>query len=143
MKTTIFIDFLQGLLEEKSSTSPLKNGTVCFYPSENSDKTYVGRMLIDLNNIMIGENTTLYQYLKENPSGSGFQLTVRQELFEFYNTALNNINSVWEKIDNLINQELDNYLDPFDSNNIPTTKTQYGNWEKINALAKKAGLTPL
>jgi len=55
VQATAFTDFVLGLLSPDTSKSPLGNGLVTFYPSENSDKTYVGRMLIDLKNLKIGE----------------------------------------------------------------------------------------
>jgi hypothetical protein len=47
----VFVDFLSGIVNEKSTKTPLTDGIVGFYPSENSDKTYVGRLLIDLKHI--------------------------------------------------------------------------------------------
>jgi hypothetical protein len=63
----IFIDFVSGLTSTETTKTPLSNGVVAFYPSENSDKTFIGRLLIDLKNVKIGESN-LYDLIKDNPS---------------------------------------------------------------------------
>jgi len=47
----VFIDYVHGLSNQGDTKTIYTDGLVGFYPSENSDKTYVGRLLIDLKNI--------------------------------------------------------------------------------------------
>lgn len=129
---TVFIDFLQGLLpSKKASTSPLGNGLVCFYPSENSDKTYVGRMVIDLNKIIVtlndGTQTDLYHLIQSDPSRiSEFLPTIRREFQTFYNKALENINQEWKKLGDYVGLQI-----------------SYNNWSSINVQAALEGKNPL
>lgn len=120
----IFVDFLQGITTVGSTKSPYTDGIVGFYPSENSDKTFIGRLLIDLKNVKIGESN-LYDLIKDNPSNiKEFWPVIQQELGDFYRKALYNINSEWARV----GQELG-------------INISYGHWEELNELAEQETLS--
>lgn len=124
--STIFIDFFQSLFGSPKNNSPLQNGITAFIPSENSDKTYIGRMLIDLSKIKIGDES-LFDILRGNITRiNDFLPTIQKELGEFYNKALENINAEWARVGKLINSQVG-----------------YNNWASINMLAIAANKTPL
>jgi hypothetical protein len=52
-ESAIVIDFIQSLLPEKSRTSAINDGIAAFLPSENADKTYIGRLLVNLKRIKV------------------------------------------------------------------------------------------
>lgn len=113
----VFIDFVSGLVNIHSTKTPYTDGVVGFYSSENSDKTYAGRMLVDLQAIKVGEST-LYNLLRENPENiSKFIPTIRKELGQFYYKALENINKEWSKIGQQLGINI-----------------SYGNWEELEQL---------
>jgi len=64
---TLFVDFIQGLSSKDSNNrdSILGDGIIAVIPSENSDKTYMARMLLDLKKIKVTETESLYDLLKE------------------------------------------------------------------------------
>ena len=120
----IFVDFLQGITTVGSTKSPYTDGIVGFYPSENSDKTFIGRLLIDLKNVKIGESN-LYDLIKDKPSNiKEFWPVIQQELGDFYRKALYNINSEWARV----GQELG-------------INISYGHWEELNELAEQETLS--
>ena len=120
----IFVDFLQGITTVGSTKSPYTDGIVGFYPSENSDKTFIGRLLIDLKNVKIRESN-LYDLIKDNPSNiKEFWPVIQQELGDFYRKALYNINSEWARV----GQELG-------------INISYGHWEELNELAEQETLS--
>lgn len=124
--STIFIDFFQSLFGSPKNNSPLQNGITAFIPSENSDKTYIGRMLIDLSKIKIGDES-LFDILRGNITRiNDFLPTIQKELGEFYSKALENINAEWARVGKLINSQVG-----------------YNNWASINMLAIAANKTPL
>lgn len=124
--STIFIDFFQSLFGSPKNNSPLQNGITAFIPSENSDKTYIGRMLIDLSKIKIGDES-LFDILRGNITRiNDFLPTIQKELGEFYNKALENINAELARVGKLINSQVG-----------------YNNWASINMLAIAANKTPL
>lgn len=147
VQATAFTDFVLGLLSPDTNKSPLGNGLVTFYPSENSDKTYVGRMLIDLKNLKIGEQT-LYSLVLQNKVND-FIPQICEELGKFYQKVFDNINTEWSRVSNLLTDFVINY-----NNNLQATQTQfnieefipegdiaYGQWEYLNLVANKVGMT--
>lgn len=50
-ESEITYDFLQGLATQNNANRPVGNGTVAFLPTDNSDKSYIGRIAINLNNV--------------------------------------------------------------------------------------------
>lgn len=122
----VFIDFLQGLTTQRSTKSPYANGIVGFYPSENSDKTYVGRILIDLKKLQVGDKN-LYELLRKNPSNiKQFWPQIRQELNYFYQKALENIDNEWKRVGDILGIEI-----------------SYGNWQELENLAQQNGLNTI
>lgn len=150
-ESAIFIDFLQSVMPEKSRTSPIKDGIAAFLPSENSDKTYIGRMMVDLKKIKVGEQS-LYDLLKTGKNITPeFAPIVIKELGDFYQKALNNINSDWSVVNNLLANRVINYNNEIQRQQtefnveelIPEGDIAYGNWEYLNLVAEKLGTTPL
>ena len=137
----IFIDFLQSLMPEKSRTSPIKEGIAAFLPSENSDKTYIGRMMINLKKIQIGDQS-LYDILKTGKHINGILMPIiAQELGGFYQKALDNINEDWNKVKTLLNLKVLELNDPELTKQ--ASPISYGNWEYLNLVASKLGVSPL
>lgn len=124
---TVFVDFIQSLFNQGNSKTPLKNGITAFIPSENSDKTYIGRMLIDLSKIQIGE-ATLFDIIRTNPSETVRAMLplMQKELGSFYRKALDNINQEWNRVGELIGQPI-----------------SYGNWGYLDIQALKEGKSTL
>lgn len=159
-ESAIFIDFLQSLLPEKSRTSPIKDGITAFLPSENSDKTYIGRMMIDLKKINLGDQS-LYDLLKTGkPIQDQLLPLISKELGTFYKQALDNINYDWKRVNDLIDQKVLEYNNNkiaeaaanqdqnfnIEKDTIQSSESMpisYGKWEYINLVAEKIGVSPL
>lgn len=109
---TVFVDFIQSLMDAPvNRKSSLQKGISAFIPSENSDKTYIGRMLIDLSKLKIGEES-IYDLLRRDPRNIGKVVPILgEELHNFYQKALDNINSTWTRVGLLFGENL-----------------SYGNW---------------
>ena len=120
----ILYDFLNGLKPAINSKSPVGDGVVAFLPSDNSDKSYIGRITIDLaatpiNNlgIDVGNNTTLFDIIKntqyKNPD-SVSQLNnvlyalIKKSLGTYYANVETNIDSLWKRV----NEAFREYIDP-------------------------------
>ena len=149
--TLVFIDFLHGLIntETENTKTPLTNGVVGFYPSENSDKTFVGRLLIDLKAVQIGD-TNLYNLIKEKPSNIVKFYPIIQEQFKtFYDSVIENINNEWKKVQ----EEVDKYILEYNNKLLETQSSEpailrtepitYGGWNIIKQLAAKEGISEL
>ena len=123
---TVFVDFIQSLLTDPiNGKSTLQKGLAAFIPSENSDKTYIGRMLIDLSKLQIN-GESIYDILRKNPRRIDEIVPIfAKELDEFYNKALTNINSTWARVGLLLGESI-----------------SYGNWKghtlsEINEIVTK------
>jgi hypothetical protein len=118
---TIFVDFIQSLLTKPvNDKTPLQKGLCSFIPSENSDKTYIGRMLIDLAKLKFGEES-VYDILRKNPTRIAEVIpTLAKELNAFYTKALDNINSTWARVGLLVGE-----------------RVSYGDWGHITVKALK------
>lgn len=125
---TVFVDFIQSLLTEPvNGKSTLQKGLAAFIPSENSDKTYIGRMLIDLAKLKIGEES-IYDILRKDPRRIREVIPVfAKELGDFYNKALANINSTWARVGLVLGIE----------------NLSYGNWGAVALQALKEGKSTL
>lgn len=134
-QSLVFVDFVQGLLHNKKvKSSPIGDGVIAIYPSENSDKTYIGRMLVDLNNIKVynsDQEASLYESIL-----AGRTMDIEDLMFEelgyFYNGILLNINQEWNKVAKAI-QEIKGY----------PIKIMYGDWSSVNLRAAMEKKTPL
>ena len=124
---TVFVDFIQSLLTEPiNGKSTLQKGLAAFIPSENSDKTYIGRMLIDLAKLKVDEES-IYDILRKDPRRINEIIPVfAKELDEFYTKALNNINSTWARVGLILG-----------------TNVSYGNWGAVALQALKEGKSTL
>lgn len=124
---TMFVDFMQSLLTKPvNDKTPLQKGLCSFIPSENSDKTYIGRMLIDLAKLKFGEES-VYDILRKNPTRIAEVVpTLAKELDAFYTKALNNINSTWARVGLLVGE-----------------RVSYGDWGHITVKALKEGKSTL
>ena len=124
---TVFVDFIQSLLTEPiNNKSTLQKGLTAFIPSENSDKTYIGRMLIDLAKLKIGEES-IYDILRKDPRRIREIIPVfAKELGDFYDKALANINSTWTRIGLILGTDI-----------------SYGNWGAVALQALKEGKSTL
>lgn len=143
LESSIFIDFVHSLFDSKSRTSPVGNGIIPFLPSENSDKTYIGRMLINTNNIQIGESS-LFDLLKKKEiliNNSDFMNLLSSELGNFYLKAFDNINYDWYRV----NTELTNLVTSLNLNgaSIPLGDISYGKWSYLELVAQYLNKTPL
>ena len=118
---TVFIDFIQSLLTEPvNGKSTLQKGLAAFIPSENSDKTYIGRMLVDLAKLKIGEES-IYDILRKDPRRIREVIPVfAKELGDFYDKALANINSTWTRVGLILGVNI-----------------SYGNWGAVALQALK------
>lgn len=153
IESAVFIDFLQALRPEKSRTSPIKDGIAAFLPSENADKTYIGRMLVDLKKLQVGEQS-IYDLLKTGKSVKSELLpVVFKEIGEFYNKAYQNINNDWNIVNKLLYEKISQYASsiPNMEESLNFTETfltgflpiQYGRWDTLNQFAQELGKTPL
>lgn len=135
----VFIDFVSGLTSTESTKTPLSNGIVAFYPSENSDKTFAGRIMIDLNAVKI-DGRTLFELIKENPSNIELVYPViREQLGNFYNTALENINKEWKRVQDLCDEYIINYNNEALEKGLSTIirkNIKYGDWTTIKQLVQ-------
>lgn len=124
---TVFVDFIQSLLTDPiNGKSTLQKGLAAFIPSENSDKTYIGRMLIDLAKLKIGEES-IYDILRKDPRRIREIVPVfAKELGDFYDKALANINSTWARVSLILG-----------------TNVSYGNWGAVALQALKEGKSTL
>lgn len=124
---TVFVDFIQSLLTDPiNGKSTLQKGLAAFIPSENSDKTYIGRMLIDLAKLKIGEES-IYDILRKDPRRIREIVPVfAKELGDFYDKALANINSTWTRVGLILG-----------------TNISYGNWGAVALQALKEGKSTL
>ena len=124
---TVFIDFIQSLLTDPiNGKSTLQKGLAAFIPSENSDKTYIGRMLIDLAKLQVN-GESIYDILRKDPRRIDEIIPVfAKELDEFYNKALTNINSTWARVGLVLG-----------------TNVSYGNWGAVALQALKEGKSTL
>ena len=124
---TVFVDFIQGLLTEPiNGKSTLQKGLAAFIPSENSDKTYIGRMLIDLSKLQIN-GESIYDILRKDPRRIDEIVPIfAKELDEFYTKALNNINSTWTRVGLVLGTDI-----------------SYGNWGAVALQALKEGKSTL
>ena len=123
---TVFVDFLQSLLDTPiNGKTTLQKGLTSFIPSENSDKTYIGRMLIDLSKLKVGDES-VYDILRKDPRRIEEVIPVLgKELQTFYQKALDNINSTWTRVGLLLGESI-----------------SYGNWKghtlnEINEVVTK------
>lgn len=119
---TVFIDFLQGLLDNPvNGKTPLKKGLTTFIPSENSDKTYIGRMLVDLSKLQVN-GESIYDILRKDPRRI-HEITpiLAKELGDFYDRALANINSTWTRVGLLVGEK----------------NISYGNWGTLALKSAK------
>lgn len=153
-ESAIMIDFLQAIVTSESDSSRTqtnKNGIAAFLPSENSDKSYIGRMLIDLKKIDIN-GQSLYDLLKTGRriNRELFPIIIK-ELGSFYNKAMENINSDWGRVGTQLGKFITEYNENLRSLNIedpnaylPTSsKLEYGKWDNLNIIAEKLGKTPM
>ena len=135
----VFIDFVSGLTSVDTTKTPLSNGIVAFYPSENSDKTFAGRLMIDLKAVKI-DGKDLFTLIKENPSNIDLVYPViRKQLGDFYNTALENINKEWKRVQDLCDEYIINYNNEALEKGLPTIirkNIKYGDWSTIKQLVK-------
>ena len=124
---TVFVDFIQSLLTDPiNGKSTLQKGLAAFIPSENSDKTYIGRMLIDLAKLKIGEES-IYDILRKDPRRIREVIPIfAKELGDFYDKALANINSTWTRVGLILG-----------------TNVSYGNWGAVALQALKEGKSTL
>ena len=124
---TVFVDFIQSLLTDPvNGKSTLQKGLAAFIPSENSDKTYIGRMLIDLAKLKIGEES-IYDILRKDPRRIHEIVPIfAKELGDFYDKALTNINSTWARVGLVLG-----------------TNVSYGNWGAVALQALKEGKSTL
>ena len=124
---TVFVDFIQSLLTDPiNGKSTLQKGLAAFIPSENSDKTYIGRMLIDLAKLKVGEES-IYDILRKDPRRIREIIPVfAKELGDFYDKALADINSTWTRVGLILG-----------------TNVSYGNWGAVALQALKEGKSTL
>lgn len=124
---TVFIDFLQSLLDTPiNGKTTLQKGLTSFIPSENSDKTYIGRMLIDLSKLKVGDES-VYDILRKDPRKIEKVIPILgKELQTFYQKALDNINSTWTRVGLLLGESV-----------------SYGNWGAVALKALNEGKSTL
>jgi hypothetical protein len=114
------------LTDPINNKSTLQKGLAAFIPSENSDKTYIGRMLIDLAKLKVGEES-IYDILRKDPRRIREIIPVfAKELGDFYDKALANINSTWARVSLILG-----------------TNVSYGNWGAVALQALKEGKSTL
>lgn len=149
----VFTDFVQGMLSKKKTlNSALGEGLVSFLPSENSDKTYIGRMLIDLNQVKIPYNdqeVSIYKLLQEDITNikEVYPLIIK-EFGKFYQKALDNINEDWGRVETILDQQFvahnfQNEINPINEYDYNAYVLEYGSWDKLNLLAQAKGKSPL
>ena len=152
----IIYDFLQGLQYSDSSNSPIGNGIVAFLPSDNSDKSNIGRILIDLKNMRFTgdvdkvnyDNVSLYDLIWDSkksiikPNASEILNTVLSQEFGstdgYYTSIQKNLNTLWNRVIDVVNTYYPNS---------PYAITQKTNYESAfeaynNIYIKNPGLEP-
>lgn len=135
----IFIDFVSGLTNVESTKTPLSGGIVAFYPSENSDKTFAGRLMIDLNAVKIN-GTDLFTLIRQDLNNINLIYPIiREQLGNFYNKALENINKEWKRVQDLCDEYIINYNNEALKYGLPTIirkDIKYGDWSTIKQLVE-------
>lgn len=138
----ILYDFLNGLKPAISSKSPVGDGVVAFLPSDNSDKSYIGRITIDLNAKLINDNgDTLFNILKRTNYkklddvqrlNDVLYTLIKNSLGIYYASVQTSIDSLWKRV-NVAFQE---YVDPNGEQPFKNIVIDYQNskFDAINAF---------
>lgn len=115
MTAQLLYDFVGGLKHNNNTRSPLGRGKVAFYPAVYSDKSYIGRVIIDLNNIIVNGRSIASLFTESNgnisvnPEASGIlDQLLYEQMGTYYANADAAAANVWDKIANIREQ----YGDP-------------------------------
>lgn len=119
----ILYDFLNGLKPAINSKSPVGDGIVAFLPSDNSDKSYIGRITIDLkathiNNLGINGVTqnTLFDIIKNTNYKKSDNITllnnvlyalIKNSLGTYYTKVETSIDSLWKRVNKAFQEYVD------------------------------------
>lgn len=120
----IFYDFLNGIKNQDKniSTNVVGNGNVAFLPSDNSDKSNIGRIIVNINKTFeqdlkdLGIYTPMNQLISEGKYGDALRAIntkLQKDIGGFYKNVLINQQKLWNKF-NSASQEYFKYH--FDTN---------------------------
>ena len=138
--SSIVYDYIGGLMENKAVNYTVGNGHVMFLPSVNSDKSTIGRLLINLNSVVNGK--PLIQY-----TNSELKNLISKEFGTFYSNMYSKITQDWSVLDNFIKSNLDKDVIqsmPSLSNNFKYGFVSFNMWFNLNKkVLSKYGETPV
>ena len=107
VQTQLVQNFLDGLVDYNSrnervsdSIYPIKNGKIGILPSVNSDKSFIGLLLANLNQLIdpyIEDSPTWLEALNSSDFDTIMNQVIKNELGTFFSTAVQNINNEWER----------------------------------------------
>lgn len=148
-QSQLFYDFLLGLQPPLNSRTPIGRGKIGILPSVNSDKSNIGRIIIDLNRIPINgtingvvyNGKSLFECLVDNNGKIKNNADAVLDYF-IYNELGNKATGVYPKIINSINAKwnqtawaIDEYLTHFNSPYSSITGIQGGSIiDKLNQV---------
>lgn len=120
-QSQLFYDFLLGLQPKINSRTPIGDGKIGILPSVNSDKSNIGRIIVDLNRILIN-GQSLYKCLVD--TFGNVRENAEEVLDQFiydelgnnngvYTKIIANINAKWDKTQQAINEYLTQFNSPY------------------------------
>lgn len=107
----IFYDFLNGIknYDKNVSTNVVGNGDVAFLPSDNSDKSNIGRIIVNINRTFeqdlkdLGITTPMNQLISEGKYEDVLKVInpkLQKDIGGFYRNVLTNQQNLWNRFNN-------------------------------------------
>lgn len=138
--SSIVYDYIGGLMENKSVNYTVGNGHVMFLPSVNSDKSTIGRLLINLNAVVNGKPLIKY-------TNNELKNLISKEFGKFYSNMYSKITQDWSVLDNFIKTALNEDVIqsmPSLSNNFKYGFVSFNMWFDLNKeVLSEYGKTPV
>lgn len=148
----IMYDFIKGVKKRDkgaSSKSPVGDGVVAFLPSANSDKSYIGRITVDLHSMVTHKNgdKSIYDWLFDANGNLNQQCKnmgipyihnvcgqyIKENIGEYYKKSQESINKTWSRFHDAVieysqvHQGSDTYIDQIKSMDGPELLLDYLN----------------
>lgn len=102
----LLYDFIEGLKTVNNTRSPLGNGNVAFYPAVYSDKSYIGRITVNLNKLQLADGRSARDLFKEvngqvsvtSDASNLLNQLLQQEFGEYYTNVDRAVRDTWKNI---------------------------------------------
>lgn len=102
----LLYDFIEGLKSNTNTRSPLGSGNVAFYPAVYSDKSYIGRIIVNLNKLQLADGRTAKDLFREvggqisvtSDASSLLNQLLQSEFGEYYTNVDKAVRDTWAKI---------------------------------------------